>query len=36
VDDDPAFLIYNCITLSQELVPPETCPAGDTIARGVR
>jgi cytochrome bd ubiquinol oxidase subunit I len=33
VDDDPGFLIYNCVTLDQELTP-ETCPveglAGNT------
>lgn len=33
-DNDPAYLIYNCVTLEQTLTPPETCPAGDTIARG--
>lgn len=33
-DNDPAYLIYNCVTLSQELTPPETCPAGDSILRG--
>jgi cytochrome d ubiquinol oxidase subunit I len=31
VDNDPGYLIYNCITLEQELTPPGTCPAGDTI-----
>ena len=25
VDNNPGFLIYNCITLEQELTP-ETCP----------
>jgi cytochrome d ubiquinol oxidase subunit I len=32
VDNDPGYLIYNCVTLEQELTPPETCPAGETIA----
>ena len=32
VDNDPGYLIYNCVTLEQELTPPETCPAGDSIA----
>jgi cytochrome bd ubiquinol oxidase subunit I len=31
VDNDPGYLIYNCITLEQELTPPESCPAGDSI-----
>src|ERR671915_1712238 len=31
VDNDPGYLIYNCITLEQELTPPETCPAGDSL-----
>src|SRR5918992_8969 len=31
VDNDPGYLIYNCITLEQELTPPGSCPAGDTI-----
>jgi cytochrome d ubiquinol oxidase subunit I len=26
VDNNPGYLIYNCITLEQELTP-ETCPA---------
>ena len=34
VDDDPGYLIYNCITLQQELTPPETCPAGDSLGGG--
>src|ERR671913_367139 len=34
VDNDPGYLIYNCITLEQELTPPETCPAGDSIGAG--
>src|SRR4051812_47217107 len=34
VDDDPGYLIYNCVTLQQELTPPETCPAGDSIGGG--
>ena len=33
VDNDPGYLIYNCITLEQELTP-EQCPAGDTIGGG--
>ena len=31
VDNDPGYLIYNCITLEQELTPPESCPAGDSM-----
>ncbi len=31
VDNDPGYLIYNCITMEQELTPPESCPAGDSI-----
>ncbi|HVF00056.1 MAG TPA: cytochrome ubiquinol oxidase subunit I [Rubrobacteraceae bacterium] len=31
VDNAPGYLIYNCITLEQELTPAEQCPAGDTI-----
>jgi cytochrome bd ubiquinol oxidase subunit I len=34
VDNDPGYLIYNCITLEQELTPAETCPAGDSLTRG--
>jgi len=34
VDNDPGYLIYNCITLEQELTPPETCPAGDSLGGG--
>jgi cytochrome bd ubiquinol oxidase subunit I len=34
VDNDPGYLIYNCITMEQELTPPETCPAGDSIGAG--
>ena len=34
VDNDPGYLIYNCITLEQELTPAEQCPAGDTIGGG--
>jgi cytochrome d ubiquinol oxidase subunit I len=30
VDNDPGYLIYNCITLEQELVT-ESCPAGDSM-----
>ena len=31
VDNAPGYLIYNCITMEQELTPAEQCPAGDTI-----
>ena len=34
VDNDPGYLIYNCITMEQELTPPETCPAGNSIGAG--
>jgi cytochrome bd ubiquinol oxidase subunit I len=30
VDNNPGYLIYNCVTLEQEITP-ETCPAGDSI-----
>jgi len=30
VDNEPGYLIYNCITLEQE-VTPESCPAGESI-----
>jgi cytochrome d ubiquinol oxidase subunit I len=33
VDDDPGYLIYNCITLEQELTP-ESCPAERSIVGG--
>src|SRR5919202_706691 len=33
VDNDPGYLIYNCITLGQEITPTP-CPAGDSIAGG--
>src|SRR5918912_3703163 len=33
-DNDPGYLIYNCITLEQELTPPETCAAGDSLGGG--
>ncbi len=33
VDNDPRYLIYNCVTLEQEITP-ETCPAGDSIGGG--
>jgi cytochrome d ubiquinol oxidase subunit I len=36
VDNDPGYLIYNCVTLEQELTPPETCPAGDSVGGGNR
>jgi cytochrome bd ubiquinol oxidase subunit I len=32
VDNDPGYLIYNCITLEQEL-SAETCPAGESLTR---
>ncbi len=31
VDNAPGYLIYNCVTMEQELTPAESCPAGDTI-----
>ena len=31
VDNNPGYLIYNCVTLDQQVVT-ENCPAGDTIA----
>ncbi len=31
VDNQPGYLIYNCITMEQELMPAEVCPAGDSI-----
>ncbi len=31
VDNAPGYLIYNCVTLEQELMPAKTCPAGDSI-----
>lgn len=34
VDNDPGYLIYNCVTLEQELTPPENCPAGASIGGG--
>jgi cytochrome d ubiquinol oxidase subunit I len=34
VDNDPGYLIYNCITLEQELTPPETCAAGNSLGGG--
>jgi cytochrome d ubiquinol oxidase subunit I len=34
VDNDPGYLIYNCITLNQELTPAESCPAGDSLGGG--
>jgi len=33
VDNDPAYLIYKCITIEQELTP-ETCPAEGLEASG--
>jgi cytochrome d ubiquinol oxidase subunit I len=32
-DNDPGYLIYNCITLEQELTP-KICPAGNSIVGG--
>jgi cytochrome bd ubiquinol oxidase subunit I len=34
VDNQPGYLIYNCITLDQEFTP-ETCPAGETLTRSL-
>ncbi len=34
VDNNPGYLIYNCITLEQEFTP-ETCPAGESLTRGL-
>ena len=34
VDNQPGYLIYNCITLDQEFTP-ETCPAGKSLTRGL-
>jgi cytochrome bd ubiquinol oxidase subunit I len=34
VDNDPGYLIYNCITLDQEFTP-ETCPAGESLTSGL-
>jgi cytochrome bd ubiquinol oxidase subunit I len=31
VDNNPGYLIYNCVTLEQELTPAETCAAGDSL-----
>jgi cytochrome d ubiquinol oxidase subunit I len=31
VDNDPGYLIYNCVTLEQELTPAESCPAGGSL-----
>src|SRR5919205_153801 len=33
VDNDPGYLIYDCITLEQEITPTP-CPAGESIAGG--
>jgi cytochrome d ubiquinol oxidase subunit I len=33
-DNDPGYLVYNCVTLEQELMPAESCPAGDSIGGG--
>jgi cytochrome d ubiquinol oxidase subunit I len=34
VDNAPGYLIYNCVTMEQELTSAESCPAGDTIGGG--
>jgi cytochrome d ubiquinol oxidase subunit I len=34
VDNQPGYLIYNCITVDQEFTP-ETCPAGKSLTRGL-
>jgi cytochrome d ubiquinol oxidase subunit I len=34
VDNNPGYLIYNCVTLEQELTPAETCAAGDSLGGG--
>jgi cytochrome bd ubiquinol oxidase subunit I len=34
VDNQPGYLIYNCITLEQEFTP-ETCPAGESLTEGM-
>lgn len=34
VDNQPGYLIYNCITLDQRFTP-ETCPAGESLTEGI-
>jgi cytochrome d ubiquinol oxidase subunit I len=34
LDNDPGYLIYNCVTLEQELTPPEHCAAGTSLGGG--
>jgi cytochrome d ubiquinol oxidase subunit I len=34
VDNQPGYLIYNCINLDQEFTP-ETCPAGESLTEGM-
>ncbi len=34
VDNDPGYLIYNCITTEQEFTP-RTCPAGESLTSGL-
>jgi cytochrome bd ubiquinol oxidase subunit I len=34
VDNQPGYLIYNCITLNQEFTP-KTCPADKSLTRGL-
>ena len=34
VDNDPGYLIYNCITTEQEFTP-KTCPAGESLTSGL-
>ena len=34
VDNQPGYLIYNCITLDQRFTP-ETCPAGESLTEGM-
>ena len=34
IDNDPGYLINNCITLNQEFTP-ETCPAGKSLTGGL-
>ena len=34
VDNDPEYLIYNCITTEQEFTP-NTCPAGESLTSGL-
>jgi cytochrome d ubiquinol oxidase subunit I len=34
VDNQPGYLVYNCITLDQRFTP-ETCPAGESLTEGM-